>query len=488
MHLDSLGKTGLNGTVLANSTLLRFSPLTVKYDTDSGFGKEKETDVSEQVTQETDMEVDLPYTPERQPPNEMTIDVSTTPRGKPYCIETFDEVSSQFQCNYCGAYKECEEVTQCCDGHAVCQKCIEPEVKAIFASDSQVHINCPINLCESEIPIGEAKKILPSMVIDLVQDKMDKYCLESINNMPNMFKCPDCGVPVEMAPGNKEFQCQNEDCMMTCCCYCKKPWNDRDYSSCSPVLLAADDIAGMEQLPQHWDPMPDKDTDFIRVKLQPGSEEYKTVIDSFRHTMRGRLVKSIRRIQNPRLWQKYLLTRKHMLDDFGAQKLNEQLLFHGSNAETVNAICKEGFDWRLCGRHGTMFGKGTYFAKDASYSDGYSHSGDMSLNSKAFHRGAAILQHPTTTFSLPPTPAPHLTTVQPFPRTDKTGRSKLMLCAKVLCGRMTAGNKRMLRPPPDPGDLKQRPFNSAVDNPINPSMFVIFESSQTYPEYVLEYL
>ncbi|XP_041365103.1 protein mono-ADP-ribosyltransferase PARP11-like [Gigantopelta aegis] len=333
------------------------------------------------------------------------------------------------------------------------------------------------------------------MVIDLVRDKMDKYCIESINNMPDMFKCPDCGVPVEMASGNKEFQCQNEDCMMTCCRYCKKPWNDGDHSSCSPVLSAADDIAGMEQLPQHWDPMPDKDTDFISVELQPGSEEYKTVIDSFRHTMRGRLVKSIRRIQNPRLWQKYLLTRKHMLDDFGAQKLNEQLLFHGSDAATVNAICKEGFDWRLCGQHGTAFGKGTYFAKNANYSDRYCHSGDMSLNSKAFHQGAAIPFGFETGYNLaaillplPPTPAPHLTTVQPFPRTHKTGRSKLMLCARVLCGRMAAGNNCMLRPPLDPGDLKQRPFNSAVDNPINPSVFVIFESSQTYPEYVLEYL
>ena len=28
------------------------------------------------------------------------------------------------------------------------------------------------------------------------------------------IRCPDCGVPVAMAPGNKEFQCQNEDCMM----------------------------------------------------------------------------------------------------------------------------------------------------------------------------------------------------------------------------------------------------------------------------------
>ncbi|XP_041365120.1 filaggrin-2-like isoform X3 [Gigantopelta aegis] len=205
IHLDSLDKTGLNSTVQANSTLLTFSPLTVKYDTDLGFQTEKETDVAEQVTQvlsifpdadrtwvtnclrieklshpdsfvdcvceilidsrhknreingkkkngkkrlpsknspkkkvhsviekvknsqkyvdllseqaeeakrrirlfgdssgspentgakqarlETDMQVDSPFTPERQPPNEMTSDVSTTPPGKPDCIETFD--------------------------------------------------------------------------------------------------------------------------------------------------------------------------------------------------------------------------------------------------------------------------------------------------------------------------------------------------------------------------------------------------------------
>lgn len=50
--------------------------------------------------------------------------------------------------------------------------------------------------------------------------------------------------------------------------------------------------------------------------------------------------------------------RQHMVDDFGKGQLNEKLLFHGTEATFAHDICSEGFDWRLCGRNGTVYGKG----------------------------------------------------------------------------------------------------------------------------------
>ena len=46
----------------------------------------------------------------------------------------------------------------------------------------------------------------------------------------------------------------------------------------------------------------------------------------------------------------------------------ERQLFHGTKSETVDAICQQGFDWRMCGKHGTSYGKGSYFASKANYS------------------------------------------------------------------------------------------------------------------------
>ena len=61
-----------------------------------------------------------------------------------------------------------------------------------------------------------------------------------------------------------------------------------------------------------------------------------------------------------------------MIKKVGEPNINERLLYHGSDANVVDAICAQNFDWRLSGKHGTMYGQGSYFARDASYSNKYS--------------------------------------------------------------------------------------------------------------------
>lgn len=41
-------------------------------------------------------------------------------------------------------------------------------------------------------------------------------------------------------------------------------------------------------------------------------------------------------------------------------QINEQMLFHGTSSEFVEAICIHNFDWRINGIHGAVFGKGNY--------------------------------------------------------------------------------------------------------------------------------
>ena len=66
-----------------------------------------------------------------------------------------------------------------------------------------------------------------------------------------------------------------------------------------------------------------------------------------------------------------------MLIEKNGSSSNEKWLFHGSDPSKINPICVQNLDWRLCGVHGTVYGQGTYFARDASYSDNYTSPDSM---------------------------------------------------------------------------------------------------------------
>lgn len=82
---------------------------------------------------------------------------------------------------------------------------------------------------------------------------------------------------------------------------------------------------------------------------------------------------------------------------------------------------------------------GSYFARDASYSDNYC--------------GA-------------------------------DSHTKTMFLARVLVGEFTLGSSDYVRPPMKDS---QNFYDSCVNNSLNPSIFVIFEKQQVYPEYLIEY-
>ena len=122
-------------------------------------------------------------------------------------------------------------------------------------------------------------------------------------------------------------------------------------------------------------------------------------------------------------------------------KVVEKRLFHGTRKKYIDAICEhQGFDWRLCGSTvGTAYGKGSYFAQDANYSRRFAEGTEMFL-------------------------------------------------VQVLVGEFTVGNKNLLRPPPkDPSKPNENLYDSCVDNILCPNMYVIFDHSQAYPEYIIQY-
>lgn len=60
-----------------------------------------------------------------------------------------------------------------------------------------------------------------------------------------------------------------------------------------------------------------------------------------------------------------------------------------------------------------------------------------------------------------------------------------MVVALVLVGDFVVGDSKMRRPPQKYN--KTECYDSCVDNTHSPSIFVVFEKFQVYPEYILEY-
>ncbi|XP_069752986.1 protein mono-ADP-ribosyltransferase TIPARP isoform X1 [Narcine bancroftii] len=188
--------------------------------------------------------------------------------------------------------------------------------------------------------------------------------------------------------------------------------------------------------------------DFIQVPVSIEDKSYRTVYNLFHKTVpetKFRIL-NILRVQNPYLWEKYKRKKEYMSRKMSEMDkiLNERHLFHGTSQDAVDAICKHNFDPRVCGKHATMFGQGTYFAKKASYSHNFSKKSQEGVH--------------------------------------------YMFLAKVLIGKYTLGKPTMRRPPPQtPADPSSDLYDSCVDNWLEPQIFVIFNDDQSFPYFIIQY-
>lgn len=106
----------------------------------------------------------------------------------------------------------------------------------------------------------------------------------------------------------------------------------------------------------------------------------------------------------------------------------------------------DGQLYQLFNDTGTDFGRGVYFARDASFSVGYANRSQAGVGDRC------------------------------------------MYVAKVLVGQYCKGTSRqaVIPPPKDPSKPEEL-FDSVVNDAGNPSIFVVFFDSQCYPEYLIKF-
>ncbi len=113
------------------------------------------------------------------------------------------------------------------------------------------------------------------------------------------------------------------------------------------------------------------------------------------------------------------------------------------------------------------------------------------LNSPSFFTQIMATQNAIHGFSLPGQPmlgpSGH-TSAQAQDATVSSPPEYSMFLGRVLVGCYTVGNPTLRKPPPmDPSRPLEKAYDSCVDNIYNPRVFVVFDSAQCYPDYVIEY-
>lgn len=199
---------------------------------------------------------------------------------------------------------------------------------------------------------------------------------------------------------------------------------------------------GSGSLPERW-AAHSSNEQIKLVLLLAADPEYQDVEKNLRATLGNRniTVSAISRIQNPTLYRQYAAKKAH-LEKQNAGINNEHTLWHGTAADAMDNINMYGFNRSYCGKNATVYGQGVYFAIHSNYST-----------------------HPTYS---PP---------------DSAGKRYVYQC-KVLAGHATLGHQHLRTLTARQGQIL---FDSATDNLQTPKMYVIFNDTQAYPEYLITF-
>ena len=201
--------------------------------------------------------------------------------------------------------------------------------------------------------------------------------------------------------------------------------------------------------PEYWDEVSDPSV-AERFAVKPGSDEYGRVSTAFMLTLdRSQFtIHSIERVQNMELWETYAPKMSSILahekDEEARKKMVRNWLFHGCPSDVVPKIVQQGFNRSFCGANATLYGKGVYFARDASYS----------------------------TYPL-------------YCRPDAEGIQTCFL-VRAAVGEWCKAKRDDITPGVR-DEAKNILYDSTVDDLQNPSIFVLYHDAQTYPEYIVRF-
>jgi hypothetical protein len=182
----------------------------------------------------------------------------------------------------------------------------------------------------------------------------------------------------------------------------------------------------------------------VLVDVSTGTAEYNAVRDRMRATMReaDRQIQRVQRVQNVLLWEYYCM-RKELMKMRSGSDPNEVSVWHGTRSTDPKIIYSDTDDgFRMQYSTKGMWGTGLYFAENASYSDGYAHSGGAGQRS--------------------------------------------FILAKLLAGDEVhlPSNNSLRFPPKKPGGGI---YDTVTGTTGGSKVYIVYENGRAYPEYLVTY-
>ncbi|XP_026066051.1 poly [ADP-ribose] polymerase 12-like isoform X2 [Carassius auratus] len=190
-------------------------------------------------------------------------------------------------------------------------------------------------------------------------------------------------------------------------------------------------------VPGFWDQNAVPDFGFQRVRLLPSHRDYVRVHERFTQTLRGFTVHRIERVQNRELWEDFMIKKERMKVTNKQEKFGDRLLFHATESSLVEDACLRNIDFETS--DSAPYGRGIYFSKDSRYWMERADGSDV----------------------------------------------RLMFACRVLVGFYTRGAAHLRHSPARNTD--GRLYDSCVDNPRDPAVFVVFDRCQIYPEFLISF-
>ena len=224
-------------------------------------------------------------------------------------------------------------------------------------------------------------------------------------------------------------------------------------------MAASDTTTVKVPFPTEWEAAGDHKT--ILKEVSATSEEFKKCEGKLHSSLPQAKILKIERIQNPWLWTKYHHHRELIKKKNGGV-VREKELFHGTRQTDPSMIYQgeEGFDMRFSEQG--LWGRGNYFAVNASYSDKYS-----------FH----------------PTP---LNSLHQLFHLQNRGPRQLFLARVTIGDTHECSQDRSLRMPPQRpaksgGLIGIERFDSVTGHTKGSKVYIIYDNHKAYPFYLITY-
>ncbi|CAD5114819.1 DgyrCDS3859 [Dimorphilus gyrociliatus] len=201
-----------------------------------------------------------------------------------------------------------------------------------------------------------------------------------------------------------------------------------------------------ENTPENFYNIKEVQAETVLDKVCSWSDEYKSVETLFFRSLgdnsQYRIV-MIERIKNILLKDLYESYKKNIEKRYNNRNVEVRPVWHGTDENSVEEICRDHFNRSYQGRNGNRFGMGTYFARHVSYA----------LNDRLSRRGS-------------------------------NNYKKLIMC-RIVQGSSCLGEPHLKSPLINPMSFPLSRYETVVDNLENPEIYVVFNDFGALPEYVL---